>query len=125
MIDWTKPIKTFDGREAKLIHTFSPDSAWSYPKLLVVKSPGVGEALTSVTDDGFQFIGGKEPFVRNVPEERFSDTIYVNEYKDCGPCVHWTPMNAKHSIDHKSYIHTTEWKYSSTKGWVKVRTRKL
>lgn len=76
MIDWNKPVQTFDGRKVRVICTdfLSVD----YPVILAVSSDNGGEWLWTATLDGRKYIKAVQFFV-NVPERT---TIWRNCYPD-------------------------------------------
>lgn len=77
-VDWTKPIQTRDGREARLIE-ITPDNV-----TLVVNSGGIWEVFYCLTD-GFQFQDRRETGedIINVPPAPDSEEAVEAAWEAC------------------------------------------
>lgn len=108
-IDWSKPIETVDGVEAKLVHTF-PGS--EYPRLVVF-----GQGFCRVDENG-RSAAVDTAYFRNKPVEYLSDPVYVNEYTEARPVFHQYLGDANRRCG-EDRTRVSVWRFSATRGWVK------
>lgn len=135
MIDWNKPIQTRDGRKARKLGDLA-HAAFGEPIVCAVTGRNGLEFVACYAPSG-EFYGPGRParvqpsdsdmdLVNAPPAEVFSDVVYVNEFDGETPSIRTDVLHAEASVQHCSrYTQTSEWRFSSTRGWVNVGSRKF
>jgi hypothetical protein len=105
LVDWSRPIETEDGREAKLLDKdFHDDSDYTVVAK-VTERDGVTQTIHYFTDDGF-FYASKSPNgcnLRNKPTI-VEDFVYINVYpKHQSTGYEYVPHDTQEAADsHRS-----------------------